>query len=41
MSAKLAELGGQAETDEVTEAALEEAAKATGAEPGATEEATA
>lgn len=41
VSDKLAELGGQAETHEVTEAALEEAAKATGAEPGATEEASA
>jgi uncharacterized membrane protein len=36
VSAKLAELGGKPETHEVTEAALEEAAKATGAEAGAT-----
>jgi uncharacterized membrane protein len=41
VSAKLAELGGKPETHEVTEEALAEAAKATGAEPGATEEAKA
>lgn len=35
VSAKLTEIGGKAETHEVTEAALEEAAKATGVEPGA------
>jgi len=35
VSAKLAELGGKPETHEVTEAALDEAAKVTGAEPGA------
>jgi uncharacterized membrane protein len=37
LSAKLAELGGKPETHEVTEAALEEAAKVTAAESGATE----
>jgi uncharacterized membrane protein len=37
VSAKLTELGGKAETHEVTEAPIEEAAKATGAEPGAPE----
>jgi uncharacterized membrane protein len=41
VSAKLAELGGQPETHEVSEEALDEAAKVTGAEPGATDEAAA
>ena len=37
VSAKLTELGGKAETHEVSEEVIEEAAKATGAEPGAPE----
>ena len=37
VSAKLTELGGKAETHEVAEEVIEEAAKATGAEPGAPE----